>query len=232
MDDGRRPWRWLSLLLTVPAVCGDRHNDCLGDGGDFNRRSSIRAKFQRPDGFASCAVVGASGLLQFERLGDEIDAHEFVLRTNLAPVSGFEAIVGSKTTVRVMNTEALRVALLERACPELRDHGESSWCPPYAIQLNSAQGEREFTTALNTGCPEGKRPNPLLAKRDVPLHDATIQFVSRFTTGNVMTGAWCIALAMHLCPNGIDIYGYTHTENAQQMREAQPQYHCNFADRT
>ena len=220
----RRATCWYYLLLCAPGVLASRRNDCLGNGTDAHRRASIRTKFGVPNGFDSCAIVGSSGLLLSERLGDEIDGHDFVLRTNLAPVGGFEEVVGSKTTVRVMNTEAMSTALLERACPLLRDENSSTWCPPYAIQINSKHHESHYTTALNNGCPGSDLDSPIITKTDVPSSDETIQHFHAFVGGNVMTGAWGIALAMHVCPNGMDIYGYTHSGNLRKMHGTQYHY--------
>ena len=118
------------------------HNICkqTTDHTQSRLRSDIRGKFGRPDGYSSCAIVGSAGLLLRSRLGAEIDAHEFVMRTNLAPVGGYEPVVGNRTSVRVMNTEALFCALLERACPELKA-GRSAFCPSpgYGVYLNSGR---------------------------------------------------------------------------------------------
>lgn len=72
----------------------------------------------------SCAVVGGSGVLAVHPHGRLIDAHEHVLRVNACPVSGHESRVGSRTSVRFVNTPlAMRWAssLLKRSAfpPEL-----------------------------------------------------------------------------------------------------------------
>eukprot|EP00191_Tetraselmis_sp_GSL018_P009108 CAMPEP_0177615582 /NCGR_PEP_ID=MMETSP0419_2-20121207/23543_1 /TAXON_ID=582737 /ORGANISM="Tetraselmis sp., Strain GSL018" /LENGTH=507 /DNA_ID=CAMNT_0019113271 /DNA_START=428 /DNA_END=1951 /DNA_ORIENTATION=- len=53
--------------------------------------------------FSTCAIVGSSGTLKGSRLGGEIDNHTAVIRFNDAPTSGYEADVGSKTTLRLQN---------------------------------------------------------------------------------------------------------------------------------
>ncbi|XP_018410299.1 PREDICTED: beta-galactoside alpha-2,6-sialyltransferase 1 [Nanorana parkeri] len=52
-----------------------------------------------------CAVVTSAGSMRFSKLGQEIDSHEAVLRFNKAPTKGFEIDVGSKTTIRLMNSQ-------------------------------------------------------------------------------------------------------------------------------
>eukprot|EP00961_Rhodomonas_salina_P225610 3050270-Rhodomonas_salina.1 len=54
---------------------------------------------------ASCAVVGSAWHLDHSNFGPEIDAHEVVLRINDAPLAGWEAHVGSKTTHRMLNEQ-------------------------------------------------------------------------------------------------------------------------------
>ena len=207
----------------TPEAC----QDCPADTSQWCEKppsghtKAIRAKFGRPNGFASCAIVGSSGLLLESRLGAVIDEHEFVMRTNLAPVGGFEEIVGSKTTLRVMNSEAIDTFLLERACPKLRknDH-DSSFCPHYAVHINS-DNEGPLRSAFWSAC---RKTPGFTGRNEVPLSDAVVRHFASRTGGNVMTGAWGIALAFHLCPNGINAYGYTHAGTASLSKGAP--YHC------
>ena len=53
--------------------------------------------------YNTCAVIGSAGLMLTEKFGAEIDQHDAVFRFNIAPVSDFEAFVGSKTTIRLVN---------------------------------------------------------------------------------------------------------------------------------
>lgn len=55
----------------------------------------------------TCAVVGSSGVMKLHQHGQEIDAADMVLRFNAAPVVGFEAQVGSKDTMRLVNERVL-----------------------------------------------------------------------------------------------------------------------------
>jgi len=49
---------------------------------------------------SSCAVVSSSGELRGSNLGQAIDAHEVVIRFNDAQTAGYEADVGSKSSIR------------------------------------------------------------------------------------------------------------------------------------
>ncbi|XP_038064301.1 alpha-2,8-sialyltransferase 8B-like [Patiria miniata] len=69
----------------------------------------------------SCAIVGNSGILLGSGCGTAIDAHDFVIRANLAPISGFEKDVGHKANLSAFNTETLvwfSSSLLENPKPE------------------------------------------------------------------------------------------------------------------
>ncbi|XP_051874166.1 beta-galactoside alpha-2,6-sialyltransferase 1-like isoform X2 [Pristis pectinata] len=57
--------------------------------------------------FRTCAVVASAGSILQSRLGSEIDAHDAVLRFNGAPTTGFESDVGSRTTIRIVNSQVL-----------------------------------------------------------------------------------------------------------------------------
>ncbi|XP_067898156.1 beta-galactoside alpha-2,6-sialyltransferase 1-like isoform X2 [Heterodontus francisci] len=55
--------------------------------------------------FTTCAVVASAGSILRSRLGEEIDAHDAVLRFNGAPTIGFESDVGRRTTIRIINSQ-------------------------------------------------------------------------------------------------------------------------------
>uniref|UniRef100_A0A8C6D270 Beta-galactoside alpha-2,6-sialyltransferase 1 n=1 Tax=Moschus moschiferus TaxID=68415 RepID=A0A8C6D270_MOSMO len=52
-----------------------------------------------------CAVVSSAGSLKSSRLGREIDDHDAVLRFNGAPTVKFQQDVGTKTTIRLVNSQ-------------------------------------------------------------------------------------------------------------------------------
>ncbi|KAI8483167.1 hypothetical protein Bbelb_390490 [Branchiostoma belcheri] len=57
--------------------------------------------------FRSCAVVGNSGILLDSHCGPQIDSADFVFRSNLAAIEGFENDVGTKSNFTTMNPSVL-----------------------------------------------------------------------------------------------------------------------------
>ncbi|XP_013015823.1 beta-galactoside alpha-2,6-sialyltransferase 1 isoform X1 [Cavia porcellus] len=65
-------------------------------------RENIRTK---AGPWRRCAVVSSAGSLKSSQLGQEIDDHDAVLRFNGAPTANFQQDVGTKTTIRLMNSQ-------------------------------------------------------------------------------------------------------------------------------
>ncbi|QDZ20343.1 sialyltransferase [Chloropicon primus] len=59
--------------------------------------------YPKPVVYESCAVVGNSGLGLFYEHGEEIDAHQAVIRINAGTTRGFEEFVGNRTDIRFVN---------------------------------------------------------------------------------------------------------------------------------
>ncbi|CAG9863526.1 unnamed protein product [Phyllotreta striolata] len=57
--------------------------------------------------YNSCAIVASAGSLRDSNLGALIDSHDLVLRFNNAPTKGFERDVGTKTTIRFLNSQVV-----------------------------------------------------------------------------------------------------------------------------
>ncbi|XP_041822013.1 beta-galactoside alpha-2,6-sialyltransferase 2-like [Chelmon rostratus] len=66
---------------------------------------SLSLQDLRASHYQSCAVVTSAGAILNSSLGREIDSHDAVLRFNAAPTKGFERDVGTKTTIRIINSQ-------------------------------------------------------------------------------------------------------------------------------
>jgi len=110
--------RWLNMTMTegdelptTAALC-ERHVRLLHAANRERPLPTPRAGRR----FASCAVVGSSGVLVGSGLGREIDRHAAVWRFNGAPShGGFADDVGRVTTVRVCARPGKNCAVTERS---------------------------------------------------------------------------------------------------------------------
>lgn len=71
--------------------------------------------------YASCAVVGNSGILLKSEHGDLIDSHDIVIRLNNARTNGFQRHVGAKTSISFVNSNILHLCSRRLSC----------FCHPY-----------------------------------------------------------------------------------------------------
>ncbi|XP_058981765.1 beta-galactoside alpha-2,6-sialyltransferase 1 [Musca domestica] len=63
--------------------------------------------FRQKKNIKTCAIVSSAGSMAGSKLGRFIDSHDIVMRFNHAPTRGFEVDVGSKTTIRVVNSQVV-----------------------------------------------------------------------------------------------------------------------------
>ncbi|KNC26568.1 hypothetical protein FF38_10009 [Lucilia cuprina] len=63
--------------------------------------------FRQNKNIKTCAIVSSAGSMAGSKLGRFIDTHDIVMRFNHAPTRGYEVDVGSKTTIRVVNSQVV-----------------------------------------------------------------------------------------------------------------------------
>ncbi|XP_074555890.1 sialyltransferase-like protein 1 [Curcuma longa] len=71
--------------------------------------------------YATCAVVGNSGILLNAEHGDLIDGHDLVIRLNNARIAGYQRHVGAKTSLSFINSNVLHSCAVRDGC----------FCHPY-----------------------------------------------------------------------------------------------------
>uniref|UniRef100_A0A3P9LS58 ST8 alpha-N-acetyl-neuraminide alpha-2,8-sialyltransferase 2 n=1 Tax=Oryzias latipes TaxID=8090 RepID=A0A3P9LS58_ORYLA len=87
-----------------------------------------------------CAIVGNSGILLNSSCGSEIDAHDFVIRCNLAPVEEYSQDVGRQTNLVTMNPSVVQRAFQDLVSEEWKQRflerlqslgGSVLWIPAF-----------------------------------------------------------------------------------------------------
>lgn len=160
----------------------------------------------------SCAIVGNSGILLNSSCGPEIDAHDFVIRCNLAPVEEFSADVGRRTNLVTMNPSVVQRAFQDLVSEEwrvrflsrLKDlRGSVLWIPAFMAKGGEDRVEwalrliREHTVEVRTAFPSLRL---LHAVRGYWLTNNV--HIKRPTTGLLM-----YTLATRFCEE-IHLYGF------------------------
>lgn len=162
-------------------------DDLVSVGGDVGTsRGSDRPSLGR------CAVVGNSGALLEAQRGDEIDAHDAVVRFNAAPTRRFEKHVGTKTTVRMQNVDNL------------------GWHEPQDKALIfTGRSENDFRKYV-----AHRRRKPNINQRifhpEFWCH--VWDWVERRKT-KPSTGLAGVVLALRLCDHPVTVYGFSHNSS-------------------
>lgn len=183
----------------------------------------------------SCALVGSGGSLLFARHGAEIDAHDVVMRFNDAPTRGFEAMVGRRTTHRLISTGTHRdilercragygslegAAMRERIdyalllkdsgdpCELSRAEAAPACCPKEQLILSSMwTSSAECFSAI---CPNSILHRDLSSPYALAFKqevDDMHRRANRFRPRHMVSGMHGLVAAVHLC-GSMDFYGF------------------------
>nr|XP_060611613.1 alpha-2,8-sialyltransferase 8B [Anolis sagrei ordinatus] len=162
--------------------------------------------------FRTCAIVGNSGILLNSGCGEEIDAHSFVIRCNLAPVQEYSRDVGMKTDLVTMNP-----SVIQRAFEDLVN---DTWREKLLQRLHSLNGSILWIPAFMAkgGKERVEWVNELILKNHINVRTAYPSlrllhavrgywltnkvYIKRPTTGLLM-----YTLATRFC-NRIYLYGF------------------------
>jgi len=205
-----------SPVMPTAALCSSGFLSTDTVAGTFHTK--LGNSYMKPQ--ATCAVVGSAGFLRLQRLGKEIDAHDIVIRANLAPVGGYEPIVGSKTSLRVMNSEAIGAIFHEKVCGDsVNSESRKSVCPSYPLYLNSGDGW--MLRKYKQLCPD----TVIFDNSDLNAWDPALHAQWQGLGTNLMSGAYAIAIALKLCPNGTTVYGVSHEGTFSLNNNESATYH-------
>ncbi|XP_078662712.1 CMP-N-acetylneuraminate-poly-alpha-2,8-sialyltransferase-like [Branchiostoma floridae x Branchiostoma belcheri] len=155
--------------------------------------------------FRSCAVVGNSGILLDSHCGPQIDSADFVFRSNLPDLEGFENDVGTKSNFTTMNLLVLKnTNIQEKFVNRLRLIHDQILHIPAMISVNRVP-EMQFINLMivkhHLPLKVTFAPTSLMAKMTALLNDSELK-PKRASTGNLL-----FALAACLCDQ-IHLYGF------------------------
>uniref|UniRef100_A0A5K0XGW4 Sialyltransferase-like protein n=2 Tax=Nymphaea colorata TaxID=210225 RepID=A0A5K0XGW4_9MAGN len=181
--------------------------------------------------YASCAVVGNSGILLKKEYGELIDSHEMVVRLNNARTEGFQRNVGSKTTISFVNSNILHLCSRRPSC-FCHPYGENV---PMVMYICQAVHFMDFQYCNRTH----KAPLVITDARFDTLCSRIVKYYSlkRFveTTGKSLeewsvahdgnlfhysSGMQAIMLALGVCEK-VDVFGFGKSVDAKHH------YHTN-----
>ncbi|XP_022093020.1 alpha-2,8-sialyltransferase 8E-like [Acanthaster planci] len=162
--------------------------------------------------FASCSVVGSSGILRGSRCGKKIDQSQFVSRFNLAAVWGYETDVGSQTNFTTLNPSFVANKLnglkTQTNCSHfgniLKQFKDSKlWLPMFGASVYFSTLKRTMVTAT-----EFQSVQPVLGHPD---HFLSVSKLWRKTIGNnrlwPTTGLYLVLSLVDVCDR-INVFGF------------------------
>ncbi|XP_033127007.1 alpha-2,8-sialyltransferase 8B-like isoform X1 [Anneissia japonica] len=208
-----------SILLHEGEITSHMFEDWKG--------KKVRPKLSpRLPALGSCAIVGNSGVLLDSKCGREIDEHEFVIRNNMAPTTGFENDVGKKTSlVSVNGALVVRMTncLKNKTCePELKkklediEEGAILW---YSKVFSPNARQKQYY-ALSKYI----RNNSLPLRIAFPAN--TLTTTSFWKVKHASSGLMMLSIGATFCRN-ITLYGFYPFQKSASGRQLSYHYYDN-----
>ena len=151
---------------------------------------------------AKVVLVGSSSEVLRLRLGSVIDQHDTVVRTNCAPVQGFEEHVGGRTSFRVIN---------EQSEPFGGSFGGSADAAASIVALPIRRRNSSSDYATNVPAQATCRPTSLLTghRSAFVSHEFIVRLRDDFGVIHPTTGFMAIALFSRLFTRPVALHGYS-----------------------
>ncbi|XP_033105226.1 CMP-N-acetylneuraminate-poly-alpha-2,8-sialyltransferase-like [Anneissia japonica] len=156
--------------------------------------------------YNTCAVLGNSGILRGSRCGKEIDSHDFVMRSNMAPTIGFEDDVGVKTNLTTLNSN--KATILENClfrskykCRQValdlmkEFNGSIIWFSKYGVVKSSA-----YVSFTDTILKQGLKTDVSYPAFGMPRRVGRFWNISSVSSGLILytvAGAVCSKISMY-----------------------------------
>ena len=165
---------------------------------------------------AKCAVVGSSDLLRLQPRGAEIDAHTLVWRFNNAPTKGWEAAVGSRTDVRVVNhlpiEKWVKLARNRSALKHTADGGEyeARLCAPNAVRFGCVVSRMHAPPRFQDTIAAYRRsyaPHQI-SLMSAAMHQWGVGCNRELHGTSPSSGLFSVLLALATCKPPISLYGF------------------------
>ncbi|XP_033110000.1 alpha-2,8-sialyltransferase 8F-like isoform X2 [Anneissia japonica] len=185
------------------------------------RRQKFLSKLKAP--YESCAVVGNGGVLEESYCGAEIDAHDFVMRSNMAPIVGFEEDVGKKVNFMTLNGEGTKVLIkcvktfnntCKRVYQSMKTIDESIiWFSKYGTLA------LKFMNLIN------QHLNSTVTHPSEPLSEELMKFWD--ITEHPSSGLFLYSIAVPICKT-ISLYGFYPYSKLPSGKRMKYHYYENF----
>ena len=171
------------------------------DSSSSGSSSSSSSSFPR---FKTCAVVGTSGTLKDKSLGEQIDKHEAVFRTDLGRTIGFERDVGLKTNFDFAMASDLRSLVLNENAFLGREEDDDV--------------EPEDDSEANEENEGAKQRNAKRRRRRNALRPQTLELIARRNSTIVLHELFSRAALRGTYPPFIRAMAKIRNERAQQQQ--------------